>query len=238
MDTLTFDTPARRRTPQLVPVTLCGEDFAVERPKDAVLYFAQTITGDSVGEGDRAMGLVQFINSALDPADQHRFMTRALDNTDPLDVREALDMVGGLLDRWGNWPTDDRDEPDPNHQPNPVVVEPQAAPHVGNPIHIVQTELDLDMEAHPPKRLMMMFAASGLAAGATLGQQAWAISLFLDAALSAADAATIAWRMRNRNDDLDLEHIAEIVEQLLQRWQQTIPEAGNRAERRAAAKRG
>lgn len=232
MDTLSFSTPAKTRTAQAVPVVLCGEEFTVRRPKDAVVYFMQTVIGDSVSEGDRAMAVLQFVDSALDPVDRKRFFDRCLDGPrgleypgDPVNQAATLEMIGSLLDRWNAWPETG------HHTPDPVIVEPTATPFAGQPVRIKHEELDLDFTAWPPKDIILLFVAASMATGASVGQQAWAIGLFLDAALLKQDELMVSQRLRHTDDELDLGHLAEIVQELITRW---TPK-GNRAARRAAA---
>lgn len=224
-ETLTFQTPARRRDEQAIPVELCGEAFTVKRPKDAVIYFASQVVGSDIGDADRAMAVLQFIDSTLEPVDRKRYFDRVIDRADPVDLRASLDLVGGLLERWNAWPADGQVEP--------LVVDTAPVSTVGEVINIVNDELELDVDAHPPKDIVLLFVSASMATGANLGQQAWAIGLFLDAALDPGDALIISHRMRHGDDDLDLDHIAEIVQELVNRW---APRR-NRAERRAASAR-
>ncbi|WP_367139279.1 hypothetical protein [Saccharothrix sp. HUAS TT1] len=224
METLEFRTPKRAREEQPIPVTLCGEELVVQRPKDAVLYFAATAIGADVPEPDRAMAVIQFLSGTLGLVDRKRFIDRAIDPADPVDLGATVQLVGGLLERWNAWPARGRVEP--------LVVEADPAPVTGEPVHIVNEDLELDLVAHPPKDLVLMFVAAALATGANEGQQAWSVGIFLDAALERADRDVVARRMRDHDDDLDLEHIAEIVQHLIERWS---PKA-NRAARRDAAR--
>lgn len=235
METLEFTSNTKRRTgrgdSQTVSVVFCGEPFSVDRPKDAVLYFAQTVVGDSVGEGDRAMAILQFLESTLAPMDRKRFFDRVLDGPrgpdhpgDPVDMAATMELVAGLVELWGDWPVGGDVEA--------LVVEADPQPPTAGPLRVVNLDLDLDVQAWPPKDIVLMLAAASMATGANLGQQAWAISLFLDAALNPADALRVAQRMRRTGDPLDLEDIAEIVEGLLDRW----APGTNRATRRANAK--
>lgn len=223
-ETLTFTTPTRERLSQPVPVTLCGEDIGViRRPKDAVLYFAQTVVAGDVVGPDRAGAILQFLNSALDHGQRHRYFQRVIDRDDPLDLRATLDMLGGLAQRWGNWPTTGEVEP--------VVATPaENPPQPPAPIRIVN-DLGLDFLAHPPKDVVLLFTAASLATGSNAGQQAWAVGLFLDSALPPQDALVVSGRMRDTDDDLELRDIAEIVTELVGRWDLGT----NRATRRARA---
>lgn len=223
--TLSFSTPARQRVHEPVEVVLCGEEMTLQRPKDAVLYFAQVVAGDSVGAADRAYSLVQFLNSLFDETDRKRFFERILDRDDPVHLQETVELVAGVLDRWANYPA--------KGSPEPVVVEPFEHDDPPEPVWVVHEDLDLRFEACPPKDIVSLFAAGSLGAGVSSAQEAWAIGLFLGAALDHQDEMMVAHRMRSPHDDLDLEHVAEIVSELAQRW---APGARNREQRRAAAR--
>jgi hypothetical protein len=226
-ETLTFTTPKRKRLSQPVEVDLCGEQFTVERPKDAVLYFAQAVIGDSVGEADRAAAVLQFLNSTLEPMQRQRYFERCIAEDDPVDLRATMSLVGGLTERWADYPE--------TGHPEPVIVE--ATADDGNDVEtveIVNDDLNLYFTAHRPKDVILLFAAASLGIGSNLGQQSWAVGLFLDAALTPQDALVVAMRMRNQQDDLDLADVAEIVSALAQRW---APQVMNREQRRAAARK-
>ena len=218
---LTFTTPARDRDPRTITVELCGEEIQVDRPKDATLYFTQTAIGDTASAGDQAMAVLQFIDGTLEAAQRQRFYQRICDRTDQVDLAACIDLLSGLFARWGDWD---------NAPTQPLVVTSDHRPTEGREVPVDQTELDLHVTAHPPKDIIRFLAASSLASTANLGQQSWALGLFLDAALDSVDAHLIARRMRDQTDGLDLEHVAEIVQGLVERWN-----AGNRAERRHAA---
>lgn len=227
MTTLTFDTPTtRRRDPQPIPVDLCGEQFTVHRPKDTVLYFAGGISADTASDSDRAMGMLQFLDGTLDPEQRHRFFERCRDRDDPVDMDVTLRLVTGLLQQWTDWPADG--------DPDPVVIEPadESTPRA-EPVTIDHPSFDLEFQAHQPKDIILVFTTAALAATAGIGQQAWAMGMFLDACLDPADSVIVSHRMRDANDDLDLEHVSEIVQRLLGHWN---PEPANRQQRRAAAK--
>ncbi|HEX2298628.1 MAG TPA: hypothetical protein VHH34_08945 [Pseudonocardiaceae bacterium] len=227
-ETLTFTTAKRKRRTQPVDVELCGERWTVQRPKDAVLYFAQTAIADLVGEADRASALLQFLNSVLEPVQRHRYFERCLDRDDPVDLQATLKLIGGLVDRWTNWPA--------AGNPEPVVIEPTDEDELTEqpaPVRVVNEDLGLEFEAHAPKDIILLIVTAALGTGANLGQQSWAIGLFLDASLRPADQLMISMRMRSTGDDLDLEDIAEIVSELAQKW---APAPTNRQERRKAAR--
>lgn len=227
VETLKFSTQKKKRAAQPVEVILCGEPMTLQRPKDAVLYFAQTVVGDAVSDADRAAAILQFINSTLDPGELKHYFDRVLDRDDPVDLRATLELVGGVIERWNNYPS--------RGKPDPVIVESSDDDTRTEtaPITVQNRDLDLEFEAHRPKDIVLLFVAGSLSTSANLGQQAWAVGLFLDAALTRQDALVVAHRMRSQHDDLDLEHIAEIVTSLAQRW---APGPTNRAMRRATAR--
>lgn len=222
METLSFSTPARTRAEQPIPVTWCGEELVIRRPKDSVLFFGAEIGADDAA--DQAAALIDFLDGTLDPAQRKRFFDRIRDREDPINIATTGALVDGLMQRWNNWPDDDQVEP--------LVIEPTPTPVVGSDVRVLHEDLDLDVVAHPPKDIVRALVGSALATTATVAQQAWVLGLFLDAALDPADAMVIARRLRSRDDDLDLHHIAEIVADLVERWAPTA----NRAERRAAAR--
>lgn len=225
MDTLTYSTPARTRDPQPIPVTWCGQDLTVTRPKDAVLYFASTVTASDIDESDRALALVQFLDGTLTAEQRKRFFDRVLDRDDPINARSTIALVRGLTERWAKWPASGEVEP--------LVVEPQPDMVLGDPVTVVHDALDLEFVAHPPKDIVLFYVASSIATTASAGQQAWAIGMFLDASLDSSDSHAVSRRLRDRDDDLDLQHVSEIVADLITRW---VPDRPNRAQRRAAAR--
>lgn len=224
MDTLTYTTPARTRDPQPIPVTWCGEDLTITRPKDSVLYFATTVTASDIDESDRALAMIQFLDGTLTPDQRKRFFRRVLDREDPINARATIALVQGLTERWAKWPA--------NGDVEPLIIEQQPSMVLGEPVEIVHEGLDLAVVAHPPKDLVLFYVGASVATTATEGQQAWAVGMFLDASLDPADSYVISRRLRDRDDDLDLRHISEIVADLIHRW---TPKA-NRAQRRAAAR--
>lgn len=229
-ETLTFTTPAKARLSQPVPVTLCGEEFVVQRPKDSVLYFAQTVVAGDVVGPDRAGAVLQFLNAALDAQDRYRYFLRVIDRDDPVDLQATLHMLGELAQRWGNWPN--------TGDPEPVVVPVRDRPEPPAPVRVVHQSLGLDFEAHAPKDAAQLFVSASMATGANPGQQAWAVGLFLDASLRPEDALLISARMRDTQDDLDLGDMAEIVTELVGRWDLGTNRAARRAANRVPARRG
>ena len=225
METLSFHTPAKQQPDQPVPVDWCGEQVTVRRPKDSVLYFASPIGDTGTAGPDRAAAMFQFLDDTLDAQDSKRFYDRILDRDDPINEATTLALINGLLDRWNNWPTDG--------QVSQLAIEPIETALLGEPVQVVHDALDLDVTAHPPKDIVLHLVQSVIAKTTTPGQQAFAIGMFLDAALEPTAAWELAQRRRDRTDGLDLEHLSEIVADLLKHW---APARGNREQRRAAAR--
>lgn len=211
MSVVPFTTKSKApRQPQPVQVTFCGEQFVVERPKDATLFFASRVVAEDVPEGDRAQALLQFVQNTLDPITYKRFLERALDPADPVDLQATLRLVAELVDRWNNWPA--------RGPAMPVVIKADPAPPLGDPIDVVDEDLGLDFVAHPPKDLLMAFVAAALATGANPGQQAWSIGIFMDAVLDPETRSTIRRRLVARHDDLDIGNLADLVRYLIGQW--------------------
>ncbi|MBB3665936.1 hypothetical protein FB384_004895 [Prauserella sediminis] len=227
MKTLTFETPRSKRTPMPVQVDLCGEHITVQRPKDSVLFFAQQVAGQSVGEADQAMAVLDFVEGTLEPQDRQRFFERICEFNDPVNLDACLTMLTGLVQRWSNWPDDD-----PHYEPDPVVVTSDYTPPTDREIPVELPDLDIQLTAYPPKDIVLLFTSASLATGANTGQQAWLVALFLDAALTEQDAWMINRRLRSRDDDLELIHVAEMVKHLIEAWKPGL----NRQERRARAR--
>lgn len=225
METLTFTTPAKQHPDQPVPVDWCGESLTVRRPKDSVLYFATPIGDTGTAGPDRAAAMFQFLDDTLDAHDSKRFYDRILDRADPVNEATTLAVINGLLQRWNDWPASGEVEP--------LVIEPIETSIPGEPARVVHQALDLDVTAHPPKDIVLHLVQSVIAKTTTPGQQAFAIGMFLDASLEPTDAWQLAQRRRDRTDGLDLEHLSEIVADLLKHW---APARGNREQRRAAAR--
>lgn len=226
-DTLTFTTPTRRRASQPpLSVNWCGEQITVRRPKDSVLYFSSPAMDNDVPPADRAAAVFEFLHGTLEPADHKRFLERLLDRDDPINLRSCVALIEALMDRWNNPPKGAA------KAKRVLVIEPQEPLHLGEPETIRNAELDLDFVAYPPKDLVMFLVAASTAGASTMGRQAWAIGMFLDACLEPSDQMEISQRLRDRDDALDLEHISEIVGHLIGKW---APKA-RRAERRAAAR--
>jgi hypothetical protein len=226
VETLTFTTATTKRRRQPLTVEFCGETITLQRPKDAVMFFSGVTIADMVADADRAAAILQFLQSVFEPADRHRFFERALDRDDPVNMRACLDLVAGAVEAWTNWPA--------TGTPEPLVVEAAASDQAGEPVSVVHKDLGLELVCTPPKDLVLLFVTASLATGSRSGQLAWAVGLFLDAALTPADRMVVAQRMRNPDDDLDLDHIADIVKDLTEHW---VPKPANRATRRAANRR-
>lgn len=237
MDTSTHDAPtpeviefttpkARARETVSTKVTLCGEDLYARRPKDAVLFFAQSALSEVASDSDRAMSMLQILDAACDSVSRHRILERACDREDPVTAGAVYQMIEALTERWSPETKTPAD--------HPVVINPSpdSAPRA-DAVRIVNDDLGLDLVCHPPKDIILHITSSGLATGANQGQQAWCVMLFLDAALSKADAINLSQRMRRPSDPLDLEALMSIIETLMQRWYPEAGDTGNRAQRRA-----
>jgi|SRR5690625_338411 len=230
-EVIEFTTPkARARETVTTKVTLCGEDLHARRPKDAVLFFAQSAMSEIASDSDRAMAMLQILDASCDSVSRHRILERACDRQDPVTAQAVYQMIEALTERWSPETKTPAD--------HPVVVNPSpdAAPQA-DPVRIVNEDLDLDLVCHPPKDLILHITSSGLARGAGQGQQAWCVMLFLDAALSQSDAVSLSQRMRRPNDPLDLEALMSIIETLMKRWYPDSAAEGTRAQRRAKASR-
>lgn len=226
LETVEFTTSKKTTKPTKptkITVQLGDENLSAPRPKDGVLFFAQSAVSDHANDADRWSSAWNLLSAVLNAQDRHRFLQRACDRDDPLNAAMMWDMIGQLLDRWN------LDSKIPASVP--VVVEEQPHPEFPDPVKIVNEDLDLDLVAYPPKNIILGLTASALSTGATLSDQAWVIGLFLDAALTRGDVLTINYRLRDSDDDLDLEHLTELVQTLIRRWYDKP--IGNRKSRRA-----
>lgn len=227
-ETLTFTTAVKEPVRQPIPVTFCGDEWIVQRPKDAVLVFASMVAAENVSDAERAAAVTQFLQGTLVSDQWARFIARAIDVDDPVNLTEARALVEGLLERWTAWPARGRVDP--------LVIEPVDGQHTpSEPVRLVHTQLDIDVLAHRPKNLILLMVIAAQAAHGDLGQHMWAVSTFLDASLGEADRQRIAFRMRSRHDELDVEHVVAMVDQLAHRWGDEA-QGSNRAQRRAAAR--
>lgn len=218
---LEFKTQKRNREERPVQVDLCGHELTLHRPKDTTLYFASQITADTASDGDRAMAILQFLEGVLEPAPRKDFWDWAI--AGDINLTAVMEMIGAALERWGDWDPTNTDMVQIDYEPSPWQPEP---------VEVVNSDLGIAWTCSPPSDLIVACVAASLATGADVGQQAWSIGIFLDAALSTVDGMMVARRMRDRDDDLELEDIAEIVNSLLQQWKPPT----NREERRARAR--
>jgi hypothetical protein len=219
--TLQFTTPKRNREARPIPVNLCGHELTLHRPKDTTIYFASQISADTASDGDRAMAILQFVEGVLDPATRKEFWDWAI--AGDVNLTAVMEMISGAMERWQDWdPKDDE----------PLRIEFEAGPWKPDPITVVNEDLDIRWVCAPPSDLIVACVAASLATGADVGQQAWGIGIFMDATLSKADAMIAAQRMRNRDDDLELEDIAAMVGDLLEEWKPPT----NRRDRRDRAR--
>lgn len=232
LETIEFTTPAKKTKAKKVEtkLDLVGETYTVSKPKDAVLFFAQSAVADTANDADRWMAALQFLDAAFTPMDRKRFFERACDAEDPLTAGAVFDAIGSLLDRWA--PTNKT----PANAPVKVEPHPDTIPAGLQPVRIVNDDLNLDLTCHPPKDLVLGITSAAIATGANTGQQAWCIALFLDAALSPHDTLTLDHRMRSHNDDLDLDDVAGIVQALIERWYPDGPQPNRKARRATNAR--
>lgn len=233
-EVIEFTTPVSARPAAVrTPVVLCGEEFTARRPKDAVLFFTQSAMADVANDSDRALAMLQLLDACLQPVDRHRILQRACDPDDPVTAGAVYGMIHQLLERW------DPATKIPDSAPVLVAPVPDSAP-ANDPVRIVNDDLGLDLLCRPPKDLILHITASALATNANAGQQAWCVMLFLDAALSNADALQLEARIRNPRDELDLEALLNLIHTLMGRWhpESMPPEQPNRKQRRARAAQG
>lgn len=216
---------APRDQQQPVTARLCGHEFTFHPPKRAVLFFASTMLSDEVSEADRAAAMLQLLNGTLEPGDQKRLMDVCIDRSNPIGRDVIFQLVGSLLERWGDENTDTSTLEIAGPDDGPVF-------YGDKPIQVRNDELDLDFTAHPVKDVVLMLVSSGISTTGSVGQQAWCVGTFLDACTDAGDSFTLNTRLRSRHDSLELEDLVEIVVQLIERW---APEQAptNRAQRRA-----
>lgn len=231
METLNFTTPTTRvREKQPVTVDFVGETITITRPKDWVLLSARTCLADNVTDSERALSLLQFLLGTLGQQGYSRFLSRALDRDDPINLTSVITLISKLLETWADY-TDNA----------AVTVEPTDESGVisDEPVRIVNDDLGIDYVFHPPKDLIIMAVAATLSSPED-GAQQWACELFLDACLDRTDAVFLKRRLRISDDDndlLDVDDIAPIMKTLLERWEPGQRAALNRAERRAQTKK-
>lgn len=223
-----FETTTYRKVSTVVD--LLGEEMEFHRPKDGVLFFLEAAIADTANDADRWMSALRFLESSLRPQDRKRFLDRACDRSDPLNASALWDTIGGLLRRW------DPKSKVPSSQK--LVIEHKPDPtQEFDPIRVKDESLRLDFVAHPPKDIILGFTSSAIAAGASPGQQAYCVNLFLDGALDPAVALDLSYRLNSPSyggDPLDLSHLLAIVRSLSEHWYSGAARP-NRAARRAQA---
>lgn len=228
IETIDFSTPERKREVVKTPLALCGETYEVMRPKDAALFFLSSAYADSGTDADKAMALIQWVESTHAPKDHARFLQRCCDRSDPLRLASAYQMVDELMKRW-----------DPaNKVPSsaPVVIGESADVLDSlEPVRIRNDDLGLDLVCHPPKDIALAIVASSLATNASEQQKSYGLRFFLDASL---DKHVTTWLMKrwfDPLDELDLPELEEISTALMQRWYPEGAARENRKQRRAKA---
>lgn len=227
LEVVSFTTKSKPKHPAAsaaLTVKLGDEELSAPRPKDGVLFFAQSAVSDNANEADRWSHAWNLVNAVLSAQDRHRFLERVCDRDDPLNAHMFWNMIGQLLDRWN------LDSKIPASVP--VVVKEEPHPPFPDPVRLHNEDLDLDIVAYPPKDIVLGITASALSQGSTVSDQAWVIGLFLDAALERKDVLTINYRLRSGQDDLDLSELTQMVQMLIERWYDKP--VGNRKTRRAA----
>lgn len=232
LDVLDFTSTAStepRKKDITTPVDLGGETLTFHRPKDGTLFFTQSAIADTANDADRWLAGLRFLEATLKPQDRKRFLDRACDRDDNLTAGMFWETIGQLLRRW---------DPASKVPPGTVLrIDPVPDGVQGQrPVRIVDDNLALDFVAHPPKDIILGITASAIGAGASTGQQAWCITLFLDGALDPAVALELSYRLNSpaySNDPLELGHLFEIIRKLIERWYSGEVPRPNRAARRA-----
>lgn len=88
------------------------------------------------------------------------------------------------------------------------------------------------MTALKPKKWHWAQMAAGMRRDAEAGEQFKAIAVFMDRSLDATDASHLQNRLEDINDRLDLEHLIDIFNQLVDAWgpemRREFDEMGNR----------
>lgn len=232
-DVLEFTTsPTRNRDTDHTPVTLCGEEVTARRPKDFVLFTAQSALSEVATDSDKAMSMLQVLNASFGDVDRHRILERCCDSNDPLTAGATYQMIDELTDRWSH------ETKIPVHRPVIISPHPDTAP-AADPVRIRINDLGLDALCSPPKDIVLHIVASGIATGVSQGHQIWCVMLFLDAALTSADASILKHRLRNSRDSIDLADLMEIIHGLMRHWYPDtdldLSAKGNRKQRRAGA---
>lgn len=230
VETLEFTTPTTR-TRDAHPITVdhLGDELTIRRPKDWVLLSAQTAMAENITDTERALAIVQFLLGTLGQQGYARYLNRTLDRDDPVNFATTIELIAGLLDRWGNY----------TPETAAFTVEPQPRDIHGEPARVVNDDLAIDLEFHPPKDVALMIFAATATSTEDYGQQ-WAVEYFVDATLTRTEAMTLKRRLRmpNDGDPLDVEHLDPIMESLLTRWQPVDPNMpANREQRRAQSKK-
>jgi hypothetical protein len=219
-----FSSPVRKaRQARPITVDLYGKhEIVLQRPKDAVLFFASVAGADNASSGDRAAAIIQFVNGATEPVQQQKFWQLAIRGE--LNLQATVDLITAATTRWQHWDAK-------NTAPIRITWTPSAAEY--EPVEVVNEDLDLHLVCTPPTDLILTCVAASMASSASEADQAWGIGMFLDAALSPADGMVVSQRLRSLNGDLELEDVGEIVTRLIDVWKPT----SNRDGRRAAQKK-
>lgn len=237
METFTLDTPSSNRSDNPVQLVLCGEELTVNQPKHMAILSARTATSPMLNAeyGDdadrvRANSVLSFVMNTFRMEGYTRFLDRALDDNDPLDLDELYRAMEQLVTRWDSY--------DPQNNP-PVVINPSGQAREPEQVRMVLDAANIDVIATRPKALLLMLV-SALSLSSDMQAEKIAIERFLEATLYPEDAQAIIRRLNLPDDldNLDIEHLDPVISQMIDHWfptEQDVPVPANREERRATA---
>lgn len=240
METFTLDTPTSSRSDNPVQLVLCGEEMTVNQPKQMAILSARTATSPMLESeyGDdadrvRANSVLGFVMNTFRMEGYSRFLDRALDANDPLDLDELYRAMEQLVNRWDDY--------DPQNNP-PVVINPSGQTRELEQARMVLNDAGIDVIATRPKALLLMLV-SALSLSSDMQAEKIAIERFLEATLYPEDAQSIIRRLNLPDDidSLDIEHLDPVITRMIEHWfpsEQDVPVPANRDERRAAANAG
>lgn len=235
MDHITLNTSGTLTPREPIHLTLCGEDMTIHRPKTMALLAARQATDNTVdadypddpdaAERARADAMLSFLTATFRRAGMLRFLHRAADRNDPIDVDEMFEAVRQCVELWDDYP---------DHGTPSVVVTPSTDPEPPRPIlRLVVDTHDIDIEAYPPKRLLLMIVA-GIVSKPELAAERLAIERLFSGILNPDDAEWLQRRidMPDDMDTLDIEHLDQPINDLIGTWFNDEHVPANRAERR------
>lgn len=229
-------TPSTPPADSPVTLLLCGEEMHVSRPKSMALLNAEQAISPMLDEqyGDdaeqvRANAIMNFLMNTFRTSGFMRFLDRAMDPSDPLDVDAIYRAMSSLVEHWGD---------NPDGAGTTLVINPSDDPAPNRPEgRLIVEDHQIDMPAHAPKDLLLMLV-SALALNPEMRAQKLATERMLEAILDPADADEIKRRL-SLPDDLDALDISDLDEPfnaLIAFWFDEQPAPANRAERRAASR--